>query len=110
MAFVLKDDEQVTAKLEFFDKKGKKIAPKLDGIPAWTSTDPAKVSVTPAADGLSALIVAAGNPDDTATITATADGDLGEGVKEITTTGDVAIIGGDVATSNMAFGAPTPQP
>lgn len=110
MAFVLKDDEQVTATLEFFDKKGKKITPKLDGVPAWDSSDPAAVSVTPAADGLSALIVASGSPEDTATITATADGDLGDGVKEITTTGDVSIIGGDVSTSNMAFGTPTAQP
>ncbi len=111
MAFVLKDDEQVTATLEFFDKKGKKIAsPKLDGVPAWASTDNTKVSVAPAADGLSALIVAVGSPEDTATITATADADLGEGVREVTTTGDVSIIGGDVATSNMNFGAPVPQP
>lgn len=110
MAFVLKDTDQVEVKLEFFDKKGKLIKnPTLDGIPAWRSSDPAAVSVVPAADGLSAIVAAQGDPEDTATITCTADADLGEGVNEVTTTGDVMIIGGDIATSNMQFGTPSEQ-
>lgn len=111
MAFVLKDTDQVTATLQFFDAKQKLIKdPKLDGLPVWVSSDPTAVTVTPAADGLSALIVAVGDPDATATITCTADADLGEGVKPIECVGDVLVIGGDVSTSNMAFGAPTAQP
>lgn len=116
MANVLKDDEKTVARFEFFDGKGFPIPldkVKLDGVPVWATVDPARITVAPAPDGLSAIITAVGGPEPPefpgTTVTGTADGDLGEGVRPITITGDFKIIGGDVATANMHVDPPTPQ-
>lgn len=54
----------------------------VDGVPVWASSDETVLSVTPADDGMSAVVstVAPG----TARITVQADADLGSGVSSIT--------------------------
>lgn len=66
MANVLKDDEKTVARFEFFDGKGFPIPldkVKLDGVPVWATVDPARITVAPAPDGLSAIITAVGGPE-----------------------------------------------
>lgn len=57
---------------------------KVDGVPVWASSNETVLTVTPAADGMSALIdtVAAGSGPERVTVTA--DADLGSGVETIT--------------------------
>lgn len=54
----------------------------VDGVPVWASSDPTVLAVTPAADGMSAVVdtVTPG----TARISISADADLGSGVVPIT--------------------------
>jgi hypothetical protein len=55
----------------------------VDGVPVWATSDATVISVTAAADGMSAVVasVAPGGP---ARVTVTADADLGTGVTTIT--------------------------
>jgi hypothetical protein len=54
----------------------------VDGVPVWATSDATIISVTAAADGMSAIIpcIAPG----TGRVTVTADADLGAGVQTIT--------------------------
>ena len=81
-------------------------AAPVDGVPVWASSDETVLSVTPAADGMSADIstVAPG----TARITVSADADMGSGVQTITgATEDINVTNGNVA-SVMTLVLPTP--
>ena len=57
-------------------------AATVDGVPVWASSDATVLTVTAAADGMSAIIpcVAPG----TARVTVTADADMGAGIVTIT--------------------------
>ena len=75
---------------------------KVDGETSWASTDPAVITCT----------VSAGNPlianchaesIGTAQIQATADADLGAGVKTVTSTIDVTVIAGEAVGGEMTF-------
>jgi hypothetical protein len=72
--------QQFTATLAITNAAGGAAA--VDGVPVWASSDETVVSVTAAADGMSAVIpcIAPG----TARVTVTADADLGAGVITIT--------------------------
>jgi len=80
----------------------------VDGVPVWASSDETVLSVTPASDGMSALVatVAPG----TARVTVTADADLGSGTKTITgVSPDVDVTQGasfQASTFVFTFGAP----
>lgn len=75
---------------------------KVDGPTTWASTDSSVLTVT----------VATGNPlianckaiaIGTAQIQATADADMGEGIKTITSTIDVTVISGEAVGGSMTF-------
>lgn len=105
----LRDDQTVVARLTFMDKKGRPA--KVDGAPVW-SVDRADILVlTPAADGMSCTITTPdtlpADPTLTAVVTAEADADLGEGVRSLTITGDVEVVGGEAGTAVMSFDTPT---
>lgn len=70
-------------------------AAAVDGVPVWASSDATVVTVTAAADGMSAIIpcVAPG----TARITVTADADLGAGTVTITGVSEDIIVTTDPA-------------
>lgn len=80
MADINTDFNYPNVALVITDPKGRPAA--VDGVPVWASSDDTVLSVTPAADGMSAVVdtVAAG----TARITVSADADLGAGVTTIT--------------------------
>jgi hypothetical protein len=110
MADINTDQNYPNAMLEITNKAHQP-AP-VDDVPVWASSDETVLMVTPAADGMSALIdtVAAG----TARITVTADADLGDGM--VTITGVSEDIHVTVGPSSMAsivtlnLGAPVDKP
>ena len=55
---------------------------KVDGIPAWSSTDEAIATVTPSDDGMSCTVVSTGKMG-TVQINVRLDADLGDGVREL---------------------------
>jgi hypothetical protein len=108
MALVVKDTDvpgTVTATVTFADAKGKPA--KVDGVPTWVASDPTIVdTVTPAADGLSAVL----HVTDTvgvSQITVSADVDLGSGVNSVDFVDTVSVIAGDAVSATFSFGAVT---
>lgn len=94
MASVTTDQFFPSVVLSIMDSLGRP-AP-VDGIPVWASSDDTVLAITPAADGMSAVVdtVAPG----TARITISADADMGAGVVPITgVSEDVDVTPGNVA-------------
>lgn len=105
MALKLKDDEKATASIKPVDKKG--FPAQVDDVPVWAASAEGIVELTPAADGLSCVI--AGMAPGACQVNVTADADLGDGVRNITGTLDVEVLGGDAVTINIETGAVEPQ-
>lgn len=106
MAVVLTVSQKVSASITPVDAKGNP-AP-IDGVPAWSSSNPDIASVVPAEDGLSAVIVATGVVGDTQ-VSVSADADLGEGVTQIVAIGDLSIRPDQAVALSLNFGTPEAQ-
>lgn len=84
----------------------------VDGIPVWASSDSTVLAVTPAADGMSAVVdtVAPG----TARVTVTADADLGPGVTTLTGVSDDVVVtlgpSSQASIMTLNLGTPTAKP
>ena len=76
-----------------------------DGVPVWSVSDENVLEIQPAADGLSATVLAKG-PVGVGQVTVKVDADLGAGVREITGLLDVTVIAGEAAVVLVAAGAP----
>jgi len=85
---------------------------QVQGAPVWASSDETVVTVTAAADGMSAMVssVAPGGP---ARISVSADADLGQGVLTITGVSEDITIVEDPANlasvMTLSLGAPQPK-
>ncbi len=106
MALTMTVSKQAVASVKFLDKKGNP-AP-VDGPPTWTTDNSDVLALTPAADGLSCLIVAVGQIG-TGNVQVSADADLGAGVTPIIGTLACTITGGTATTVTIDVGAPTEQ-
>lgn len=80
----------------------------VDGIPVWSSSDPAIVTVTAAPDGMSAVVEAVG-PLGTAQVSVTADADTGEGVTTITALADIEVLASQATAVGINFAVPEPK-
>ena len=83
MASITTDQNYPNAALTITDSQGR--AAVVDGVPTWASSDATVLKVTPAADGMSAVVdTVAPSPLDAAgtpvpsRITVTADADVGD--------------------------------
>lgn len=104
---VLQDGFQVRASIQPVDAEGNPA--KIDGVPAWSSSDDKIAAVTNVAtDGLSASVmsIAPGS----AQINVSGDADLGEGTKPITGTLDVSVIAGEAVAFQISTSEPEPIP
>jgi hypothetical protein len=81
---------------------------RLDGPPEWANSNPSVVSLTVAADGLSAVIKSLAPGAAQITVTADADLDAGE-VREITGVLDVEVMSGEAVTLGVTAGTPSEQ-
>ncbi len=100
------NSQQLTATIQPVDKKGQP-AP-VDGIPVWASSDETIITVTPADDGLSAVVAAVG-PLGAAKVSVTADADLGAGTAAIFGTLDVTITQGQAVGFKITTSDPVEQ-
>lgn len=86
---------------------------QVQGAPTWATSDATVITVTPAADGMSAVVasVAPGGP---ARITVSADADLGAGVSTITgVSEDITIVedpANQASVMTLTLGAPEAKP
>lgn len=101
--FTLPDDKSVGVTISYVDAKGNPA--KVEGVPVWSSSDPAVLAVVAAEDGMSATVTPVG-PLGTAQIKVEADADLGEGVAPLITLGDVEVVAGTAVSGVLTFGSP----
>lgn len=95
------ENGQATASLTPVDASGNATTmPAGSTVPAWVSSDPG-ITVSPAADGLSALLTADGTPVTAATLTVTAT--LPDGTTTITGTSDPIDVVAQPPGSPVAF-------
>ena len=106
MAFEMTNTQQVELKIEPKNRLGKPA--QLDGAPAWATDNSDVIALTPAADGLSCVVAAAGVVG-TATVQVTADADLSDGVRPIIGTIEVNITAGEAQTIEIVPGPATEQ-
>lgn len=100
----LKVSQSLPLSIAPVDKFGN--AAKVDGAPSWSLTDPSLGSLSPASDGLSAVLVPSGKIG-SASVQVNADADLGEGVKAIVGELPVDFLAGDAASVSIAAGDPS---
>ena len=100
----LKVTQSLPVSIEIKDKFGNPA--QVDGVPAWSLTDPSKGALAVGENGLSAVFTPAGPMGDVS-IQVSADADLGEGTKSILGELPVSILAGDAATISIAAGEPT---
>lgn len=83
------------------DKRGNPA--RVDGVPVWSSSDEAVVTVTPGEDGMSATILSLGTTG-TAQVSVSADADLGEGVRTMTGSALIDVIAGEAFAFALMLG------
>jgi hypothetical protein len=113
MAYTLPSVMQIEVGVQYQDAAGN--AATVDGAVAWASSDATIIAITPAAtppagyptNGV--VMVQSVGPTGQAQVTATADADLGTGMKSITTLLDVTVIAGEAVAGVIApIGDPSP--
>lgn len=107
MPQIISDSQQFRATVAFVDKKGNPAL--VEGAPTWGTSDASILTVTADADGMGALVVAAGPLGD-AQVNVTGDADLGEGVTNVVGTLDVTVVAGAAIAANIGAATPEEQP
>jgi hypothetical protein len=102
---ILTATQQTIATLVIEDSRGNPA--RVDGVPQWASSDPNIVSVTPDANGMSAVVASVGTG--TAQISVTADADLGAGVLPLVGVADIEVVSGQATVVRLALAPPTEQ-
>jgi hypothetical protein len=107
--FVLTADQEVPVSVAFTDDHGNPA--QVDGAPTWASSDDTILSVTPAADGLSAIVAAVG-PDGSAQVSVTANANMDPNGAPIPVMGllGIDVVSGAAASAVLTPGAPVPTP
>ena len=80
----------------------------VDGVPVWAVSPATLATITPAADGFSALLVP-GNTQGAITVTISADSEMDGGVRTITHAESILLIEGEAVTLNVSYGAEQPK-
>lgn len=103
--FVMTDSQQVNITVKFVDKKGN--AATVPNPPTWAVDNTELLAVTPAADGMSADVVAVGPLGD-GTVSVKALDNSGNTVASGSLA--VTITGGGATTATLTPSTPTEQP
>jgi hypothetical protein len=109
MAYTLPVGMQVAAQVAYVDAGGN--AAVVDGEVAWASSDATVASVAVDVDDSTICTIGAVGPVGAAQVTATADADIGAGVKTLVTLLDITVIAGEAVAGTITItGTPTPIP
>ena len=107
--YTLPVDMLVKMQVAYVDAEGNPAA--VDGPVAWASSDETIVTVTPETGDSTIVTVVPVGPTGQIQITATADADLGAGVRNLVTVCDIQIVAGEAVAGTISpVGAPTPKP
>lgn len=107
--YPLRKGYEVDVTVSYVDDAG---APaSVQGAPTWVIADPTVMSITPAPDGMSALLRGTGDViGSTTRLSVEADADLGECIVPILVTEELQLISGQATTASFGFGEPRPTP
>jgi len=107
MAYTLPDDHQIAVQVAYVDAHGHPA--QIDGPVVWSSSDATILSVTADTTVSTQATIAPVGALGQAQAVATADADLGTGVRSLITTFDVTVVAGAaVAGTITPVGDPTP--
>jgi hypothetical protein len=105
--YTLPVDKQVGMEVTYVDAEGNPA--KIDGAVAWASSDPQIVGVVVDPSDSAICSVVPNGPIGQVQVTATADADLGTGVRSLITVCDIEVVAGEaVAGSIQPLGEPQP--
>jgi len=90
-----------TCSVEWKDKAGNPA--KVDGATTWTSSDPDTLTATVATGNSLICNVYAPGPIGKATVEATADADMGSGVKTVSKTIEIEVTTGEAVEGEITF-------
>jgi len=97
--YTLPVDHKVSMQVSYVDAHGNPAA--VDGPVAWAASDASLATVTAdAADSTICTVVPAG-PVGQVQGSASADGDLGTGVKQLVTTADISLVAGEAVSGTI---------
>jgi hypothetical protein len=107
--YTLPVDHQVQMQVSYVDSSGNPAS--IDGLVQWTTSDAALASVTVDPDDSTIVTVVPVGPTGQVQVTATADADLGAGVKSLLTVSDITLAAGEAVAGTIApVGEATPKP
>lgn len=106
LMLILSTSQKVTLWVEPLDQYDNPA--RIDGMPTWALSDPSIGTLTPNADGLSAVFVTSGVLGLTQ-VSAQADADLGAGVRHIARTLDIAVEASEAVSLGLKAGVPEPK-
>ena len=107
--YTLPVDMLVKMQVGYVDAEGNPAA--IDGPVAWASSDETIVTVTPDTGDSTIVTVTPVGPIGQIQVTATADADLGAGVRNLVTVCDIQLVAGEAVAGTISpVGAPTPKP
>ena len=109
MAYMLPNDRQIIVAVSYVDAHENPA--QVDGEVVWASSDETVLSVLPNPSDAQQCTIRPVGPAKAAQVTATADADLGTGVKTITTLMDITVLAGEAVAGTIApVGDPQPIP
>ena len=98
---VLTVDQNVSLSVQPHDASGNVAA--VDGVPTWSVSDPTVLNITPAEDGLSAVVGTVGGIG-SSQVNVTVDVKLGEEVKMLTGILDIEVRAGEAVSLDITAG------
>jgi hypothetical protein len=111
MAYTLPADQQVKVQVSYVDANGNPAT--VDGEVQWESSDDAMATVTANPTNSFEALVRGATEIGQVQISATADADLGDGVRALVTLMDVSIVGGEAVAGviePLGPSEPIPKP
>jgi hypothetical protein len=100
MAYNLPVAKQVYVQVAYVDAGGNPAT--IDGDVSWSSSDDTIAAVTVDSSDTTKALVRSGTKLGQAQVTATADADLGDGMREILTPMDVAVVAGEAVAGTIS--------
>ena len=100
MAYTLPSGQQVGCQISYQDAAGSPAV--VDGDVAWTSSDETKLAVFVNSTDSTKVVLRTIGPIGLVQVTATADADLGAGVRELITTADVQVVAGEAVSGTIS--------
>lgn len=108
MASEMKSGSLATVSVSWTDTGGNSVP--VDGPTSWESSDPSIVAVTVATGNPLIANLSSPGPIGTATIQASADADMGQGVRKVYATYDINVVKGDAIGGTITFSQSSDQP